>query len=148
MNIINNQKYKVAIIEYICSECLLGGNITIEFSKVSQVKPGNCGHFNINFLFISEMNSMKLSISFKCKLCDTNNIIELFNQRIVDNNGSISYKCPECGGGNLTIGYLLSQEKIDLDDIGNFKIPKIIDNDNKNNKNNNINNNINNIKYL
>ena len=119
INIYNNQKYKGAIIEYTCSDCSFSENFFMEFSGVSKVKPGNCEHFDMNFLLSSEKNSMNLMISFNCRICSKNEMKELFNSKTKNNCGSLTYKCITCGSGNITIGYLFQNEEINLDPLPN-----------------------------
>ena len=119
MNRKNFFKYKGAIIEYSCTQCNLGGNFYHEFTKASKVNPGNCEHFDINFLYSAESNSMKFCPSLTCRNCKKNNIIELINEKTKNEIGSINYKCPQCGMGNITIGYLFQNEEINLDPLPN-----------------------------
>jgi len=112
INAQSNLNYKGAIIEYTCSECCLANNFFIELNGISKVKPGNCEHFDMNFLLSSERSSMKLIISFNCKICQKNKMIELFNSNTKQNSGSITYKCIGCGNGNLSAGYLFQNEEI------------------------------------
>ena len=116
---INIKDFKGAIIQYTCEACLLGDNFTVEFSDVPKVKPGSCRHFNINFLLVIENNEFKYLSSLTCKNCKYNKMIELFNKNKIDYSGSIFYSCEKCGNGELSIGYLLQKEFIDLD--GNEK---------------------------
>ena len=118
----NNFKYKGAIIEYMCADCSLGDNFFIELNGISKVKPGNCEHFDINFLLSSERSSMKLVASFNCKSCQKNNMKELFNSNTKQNSGSINYKCIGCGSGNISAGYLFQNEEIQLDNLPSQKI--------------------------
>ena len=90
-----------------------------EFTKASKVNPGNCEHFDINFLYSAESNSMKFCPSLTCRNCKKNNIIELINEKTKNEIGSINYKCPQCGMGNITIGYLFQNEEINLDPLPN-----------------------------
>ncbi len=117
MNRINNPKYKGALIQYLCSECNYGGDVFIEFTSSAKVKSGNCQHLDINFLFSSEKYKMKLTCSFNCKLCKKNNMIELFNEKTMNESGSINYKCNGCKNGNITIQYLFLSEEINLNDM-------------------------------
>ena len=94
-----------------------GDNFFIELNGISKVKPGNCEHFDINFLLTSEKNSMKLVVSFNCKICHKNNMIELFNTQNKIDSGSITYKCIGCGSGNITAGYLYQNEEIKIDNF-------------------------------
>ena len=130
INIIRKQKYKYALIQFICSECNLGDNFFIEFDGISKAKPGNCEHFDIKFLFSSEKNSMRFVSSFNCKTCLKNDMIPIFNEKTKDTSGSITYKCTNCGRGNATIGYLFTDEQFNLDylsletNISNIQINK------------------------
>ena len=143
INIYNNQKYKGAIIEYTCSDCSFSENFFMEFSGVSKVKPGNCEHFDMNFLLSSEKNSMNLMISFNCRICSKNEMRELFNSKTKNNCGSLTYKCITCGSGNITIGYLFQNEKIEFDDQPPQKLNFFNKNSNDINNNSNNNKNIN-----
>ena len=137
INIYNNEKYKGAIIEYTCSDCYFGDNFFIEFSGISKVKPCNCEHFDINFLLSSEKDWMKFMASFNCKICGENQMIELFNTATKNISGSIVYKCSKCGSGNITTGYLLQNEIIDISN----QPPQKLNFYNNNNSSNDINNN-------
>ena len=132
MNAINVKDYKGAIIQYTCEDCLLSENFLVEFSDVPKVKPGTCHHFNINFLLVIEKYEFKYLISFTCKLCNHNEMKELFNKNTKEEVGSITYSCPNCGKGNMTAGFLLQNELIELDE----------NEGNKNNPNNNDNQNM------
>ena len=135
MNRINVQDYKGAIIQYTCEDCLLSENFTVEFSDVPKVKPGTCHHFNINFLLVIEKYEIKYLLSFTCKSCNHNEMIELFNKNTTEEMGSITYSCPVCGKGNMTAGFLLENELIDLDENEGKK-------NNPDNNNNNDNQNM------
>ena len=116
MNKINNPKYKGALIQYICSKCNYGSDTFIEFNNIAKVKQANCEHFDIKFLFSSEKYTMKLTCSFNCKFCKKNNMIELFNEKTMNESGSINYKCNSCNNGNIAIQYLFLTEEINLND--------------------------------
>ena len=124
--------YKGAIIQYTCSDCCFGDNFFIELNGISKVKPGNCEHFDINFLLTSEKNSMKLVVSFNCKICHKNKMIELFNTQNKIDSGSITYKCIGCGSGNITAGYLYQNEEIKIDNLPRQKIVLPSNNSNQN----------------
>lgn len=115
ININSQQKYKYALIQFTCSECNLGDNFFIEFDGISKAKPGNCEHFDIKFLFSSEKNSMRFVSSFNCKFCQKNDMIPIFNEKSKDSSGSITHKCTGCKRGNVTIGYLFTNEQFNID---------------------------------
>ena len=111
---INIKDFKGAIIQYTCEDCLISQNFNVYFSNVQKVESGYCSHFDINMLLINETNEIKYSFSFKCKNCGENKIIELFNNKTNDISGSKFYSCPECKQGNMTIGFLLENDLINL----------------------------------
>ena len=127
MKKMNLKNYKGALIQYNCEACLISDAFSMEFSDVAKVKPGSCQHFNINFLLITERNEIKYSLSFTCKHCKFNKIIELFNKNTYESAGNIIYSCEKCKNGKMNVGYLLENELIDLDD----KEDNIIDKFNK-----------------
>ena len=133
MNKINIKDYKGAIIQYTCEDCLLSENFTVEFSDVPKVKPGTCHHFNINFLLVIENYEIKYLLSFTCKICNHNEIKELFNKNTREEMGSITYSCSNCGKGNMTAGFLLEKELIELDEN---EVKKMNPNNNNNNSQN------------
>ena len=116
MNRINMRNYRGANIQYTCEDCIISDNFYVEFSNVPKVKPGGCEHFNINFLLVMERNDMKYLLSFTCKNCKENKIIELFNNNTNSIDGNIFYSCTKCGQGKITAGFLLGDNLFDNDD--------------------------------
>ena len=127
---LNIKDFKGAIIQYACEDCLISDNFNIIFSKIQKVEQGNCEHFDINMLLINENKEIKYSLSFRCKECRENKIIELFNTKTDDISGSISFSCPNCKKGNITVGFLLENDLIDLDDNINIKLVFYVNNKN------------------
>ena len=116
MNGINIKDFKGALIQYTCDDCLFGDNFIVEFSEIPKVKPGSCLHFNINFLLVIENNEFnKYLASLTCKNCKYNKMLDLFNKNKIDYIGTIFYTCEKCQNGKISIGYLLQNEFIDLD---------------------------------
>ena len=126
MNVINQQANSGAIIEYSCSECCSADNFFIEFTGVSKVKPGSCDHFNINFLLTYERNSIKFVISFTCKNCQKNSMIELFSSKTKNNSDSVKYKCIGCGSGNIAAGYLFQNVHFINEQNNSNEVKKIL----------------------
>ena len=110
------RNYRGANIQYTCEDCTISDNFYVEFSDVPKVKPGGCDHFNINFLLVIERNDMKYLLSFTCKNCKENKIIELFNKNTNNVDGNIFYSCSKCGQGTMTAGFLLGDNLFDNDD--------------------------------
>ena len=139
-------KYKGAIIEYGCMICKKFDNFFEDFSnQLSKIKSDNCEHFDFKFIYNLEKIKLKYMVSFNCKKCGKNKIVNLYN-----NAGefcNIYYECYNCKNGDINVQMILSEEIIKDD---NIKIkdmkPKIIKNEIKNHNNiNNINNNMNQI---
>ena len=146
-NKIDITKYKGAIIQFMCEECNQCDNFFEDFNdQISRIKSGLCSHFSLKFIFNFEGQKFRYILSFNCNNCNTNKIINLFDENTTNISPSINYKCEKCGKGNINIGLLLSEEKMNIDD-------DYEENNDKNEKkshprNNNINMINNNIEYL
>ena len=49
-------------------------------------------------------------------------MLKIFDNATFDDSGSITYKCEACKQGNVTIGYLFQNEKIDISDFAPLKV--------------------------
>ena len=113
---INVKDFKGAIIQYTCEDCLISQNFNVHFSNIQKIESGYCSHFDINMLLINDRKEIKYSFSFKCKNCGENKIIELFNTKTNDISETKTYSCPNCKQGNMTFGFLLENDLIDLEE--------------------------------
>ena len=130
MQKINVRNFKGAIIQCLCDECHMSDDFFVEFSDFAKIKSGGCSHYKINFLLINENKEIKYLLSITCNKCKSNQMKELLNKDIKDMQGNFVYNCPICKNGNLTAGFLLSNENVDFDNEGG-NINQDDDNNNK-----------------
>ena len=119
---INVKDFKGAIIQYTCEDCLISQNFNVYFSNIQKIESGKCSHFDINMLLINDRKEIKYSFSFRCKNCGENKIIELFNTKTNDISETKTYSCQNCKQGNMTFGFLLENDLIDLEEDENIKL--------------------------
>ena len=117
-NKIDINKYKGAIIQYMCQDCKVYDHFFEDFSKkISRIKSGNCSHFNLKFIYNnSDSGKVKYIVSFNCKNCSSNKIINLFDENTTSYSSNINYKCEKCGKGPINIELILSEQIIKDDD--------------------------------
>ena len=116
MNNKNINKFKGAIIQFTCEDCLFGDNFTISFSHNPKPKSSECHHYIFKFFLNNEIE-FKYILSLKCKKCNENKEIELLDRNINDTFRSITYICPKCQEGKVTSGFLLDNESIGKVDL-------------------------------
>ena len=119
---INVKDFAGAIIQYTCEDCLISQNFNVYFSNIQKVESGKCAHFDINMLLINDRKEIKYSFSFRCKNCGENKLIELFNTKTNDISETKTYSCPKCYQVNMTFGFLLENELIDLEEDEYIKL--------------------------
>ena len=139
----NHKKTKGALINYGCSICNIEDNFTESFSeKVSKIKSKSCKHFDFKFIYNPEKGSMKYMISFICKNCGKDNIVDLY-QSNPDGASSIHYQCIKCQNGDMNFQMILNEEAL-KEQNKNIKYNSM---NNINLNNNRINNNINSFNF-
>ena len=131
-NEIDINKYKGAIIQYMCQDCKKCEEFFEELTnKISRIKSGNCSHFTLKFIYNNlGRGNFKYIVSFNCKNCKDNKIINLFDENSMNNTSYINYKCEKCRKGPINVELLLIEQMVN--DEGSFEDKNII----KNNKNN------------
>ena len=110
-------KYKCAIVEYTCDDCMIGNNFVIKFdfnkrTNFVSVK-GHCSH--IDLLFFQHFNNFCLFnffVELECKSCGKKDSKNLINKDSNDEMANLHYKC-QCGDGNLNIGILFQENIFD-----------------------------------
>ena len=139
----NHNNTEGAWISYGCSICNIEDTFTESFSeKVSKINGKSCEHFDFKFIYNPEKGRMKYMVSFICKNCGKDNIVDLY-QPNPDGTSNIHYQCIKCQNGNMNFQMILNQEalKEQNKNFNNNNMNNI--NLNNNRINNNINNNIN-----
>ena len=106
----NKNSIKGAFIDYCCIICNLNNNFEEDFSsQISRIKSDSCNHFNFKFIYNLERGNIKYMISFNCKKCGKNKIIDFYN-----NNSNIEpnihYKCFACNNGDMNFRMLLKED--------------------------------------
>lgn len=140
-NKLDLKKYKGAIIHYMCQNCKTYDEFFEDFNNLTtRIKGSDCSHFSLKFILNYEGGKFKYVISFSCINCNSNKIINLFDENTASIDSYINYKCEKCGEGPVNIGLLLSEEKINIDEENEEN-----DNNEKDNNKNKIQNNYNNI---
>ena len=146
---------KGAWISYGCKICKIENNFNESFSEqVSKIKTKSCEHFDFKFIFNPEKGNMKYMISFICKKCGKDSIVDLYKSN-PDGISCIHYKCIQCNNGDMDFQMILNEEALKEQNkyknnnraFNNFNN---INNMNNNNYNpmNNINQSMNNMQVI
>ena len=145
---VNLSKYKGAIIEYCCTICNIFDNFFEDFNnEISKIKSCSCNHFDVKFIFKLGKKKFEYILSFNCKKCGENELVNLYNND--DDFFNINYKCKRCKNGDFNVQMILSEDiiKDDNPNIEKREKPNEIKQIDKNNnilnaQNNNMNNEI------
>ena len=146
---------KGAWISYGCKICKIENNFNESFSEqVSKIKTKSCEHFDFKFIFNPEKGNMKYMISFICKKCGKDSIVDLYKSN-PDGISCIHYKCIQCNNGDMDFQMILNEEALKEQNKYNnnnraFNNFNNINNMNNNNYNpmNNINQSMNNMQVI
>ena len=117
---IDPKQYKGVLVEYKCETCNLFDSVQEEFkSNIAKIKSDSCSHFIFKFIYDVDKNSFKYILSFNCNKCQTDHMINIFNENldIKDDIIEYQYKCKKCGNGQLKFNLLLEKK----DDNNNNK---------------------------